>query len=284
MAQPLTPYQRAGSGNQEFEAIVCPVITRFDDIVRTLQRSHGDLYQFLGCVYEAAAKIDAGFGLRALLDIEVSKAINHARKKRSKFKPEAHDTFDLLLVLRTGLEPDLKFAKCRWLASLRAAEERKASDGSPDPVPRTEEDFVEWITPIGVSGAWKLMKNTKFRPSLSDLVEGIAAESPTLEIELPRNVDPPEGMVIILGRIVDRQTSKASVAVVDVITEEKRVRNMTAWSLGKREAEQMKHEKALGDAVQKALKKEFGDPGEPEAEVDMSLANGEFFAEIERNL
>ena len=73
MISALVPYERKDSGNAEYEEIIAEVSDRYDQALELLQRSHMALYAFLGCIYEAAARIDANSTLHFLLVTEVGR-------------------------------------------------------------------------------------------------------------------------------------------------------------------------------------------------------------------
>lgn len=263
---------RRDSGNAEYEALRTKVLERYDKALGLLQRSHAVLYALLGFIYRMAFKIDAKPALRALLVTDVHR-IQKEELEMRRCDAEKRSTFDLLLLLRTELSPDLASSKSGWLAALNAAKENN--------VKPTETAYVKWITPLGVSGARKLGKELP-EFDLAGFAEGIQDQSASFTIDLPANAEPPEDMILMLGRVVARTKNKADVALIDVITDEKPVRSQSAKTFKRWEQERAKRGERFARAAQNAAQQEFGDPAAPDLKADISLLGGEHLLEIER--
>ncbi|MCL6684096.1 hypothetical protein [Sphingomonas alba] len=267
---PLIEYERTETDSPEFEAVVKVVTERYDACVDVLKRGHDALYSFLGCVYENAERVDSTFGLRGMLIADVSKALNHGLKKRSRWKPENHDTYDLLLTLKTGLSPDLAASKSQWLGALRAAKSRKGSEGQDDPVDPTESAFVDWVAEKGVIAAAKPGKRSSGF-NLCEFAEGIAPTGTTVTIDLPIEATAPEDVVELLGRIRARHGGQAEVEILGVILDEKRVRSSSAWLEKHIDQENRVHARRLSKAMNKFAGSEYGDPNEKDLDPDKEL-------------
>jgi hypothetical protein len=241
------------------------------------------LYAFLGHVYATAATINGNSGLRSLLVQDVDQLLNEDRQSKRRWEASKHDTFDLLLTLRFKLAPDTAVLKSGWLAALRVANEWKDDVGNPNPIEATEQAFVDWITPIGVSGAKKhATKGDTF--DLCAFAEGVESDSASFTVDLPADAVPPEGMLLILGRVVGQNGDKADVSFVDVIVNERRVKSISAWAAKQWERSANAAGKSFTRKVDKALKQEFGDPGAPHETPDSSRAGADFLADVANSI
>ena len=274
MTRALVPYERRASRNAEYEEIVAEVSHRYDETLNLLQRSHTALYAFLGCIYEAVARIDTNPTLRFLLVTEVGRKVNEGRKGKRRWDISKRKTADLLLLLKSSASPEFGSLKCKWLKALSAAAMPKCG-----PVPPTEDAFIGWIEDKGVKGAGELAKV----PEEFNLVAfdpGQADGACAVEIMVPDDLDLSGGWVAILAKVVSRDQSRAKVVPVELFADDKRIKNLCLASAKRWHKQQQEHQaeidKEQRDMAKAYDKTEAGDPGAPGAigpeDVDAEFA------------
>lgn len=260
MSRAIVLYQRTDTADEAYESIVAELSARYDAANGDFQRSRQSLYHFLAWVYVSASKIDAAHGMKDLLVTDVENLVADTRDCKRRPKYHDRDTLDLLLLLKTRVDPDLASSKCRWLIALKAARSRDT------PIPPDEDAFLEWISEFGVDKAAKLGAGSE--PfNLAELVNEAVMPGESFTIDLPEEIDSPDGFVVILAQVLSRDRNKATLANTAVFTEGGRVRQLGQSEFKRRRdndrAIQVEIDKEA-KAILKAFKKsDQYDPGAP---------------------
>lgn len=261
MSSAIVSYQRRASGNAEYEEIIAEVSDRYDQALELLGRSHAALYAFLGCIHQAAARIDVDPTLRFLLVTEVGRIVDEGREGKRRWDVAEYETAKLLLLLKTSANPEFTSLRCKWVRALRAAAMPTCG-----PVPPTEDEFVGWIEDKGVKGAAELAKV----PEVFNLLEfdpGLADASSAFEITVPEYLDLSGDYVIILAKVLSRDRRRAKVNQVELFDDDKRVKNLCSAAVRRWNKQQEEHQAEI-DKEQRAMarayyKADAGDPGAP---------------------
>jgi len=208
------------------------IMAKLDEKYDGWERSRSALYHILGYMFEAAATIDADPRLQAQLTAAVRKRPDVKASRR--WNPDKKNTIEQLLAVRFGITGKDMGLKSNWLKTLRAAQAVEPA------IPRTEAAFVEWITGVGGEEKARGQSVKTERITITDFSKAMESESPLagIEFDLPEDVEPLDGLAVVLVREVDVPEGKPKrVKAVGIVTRKRTVEAVAAAAASTSESE-----------------------------------------------